>query len=326
MNMQLTMGAAGPTNSLVGATIARDDLKVGELRASLREREHAFQSSKQLVELGLHASALYARSSAVVPVCYFSCYALFERIPYVHALSVHLKRRFSLLSSPTLTYYLGRNEMISHPESKALRPLATSIRGDSDAWPQFVLRGVNVMSQRTGEAISLLSAHEGNKVTVTGKLGKVDRDMAHLRTTPRHLHSPHSQPTFSPASTRHRPANPFIYPVLACASLADPQSLSAQAELCLTDDRDQRRGDVLILAVRRRFVRVLGCGAGWLVRDPQRGACLRRRLSRHGRGHVHVLLPRRPLRQRRPREGPGEVRRGPDAAGKQAGTACCTVS
>ena len=43
----------------------------------------------------------------------------------------------------------------------------------SDDWPAFSITKAQVVSQQTGELVSLLSAHKGNPVTVTGRLEEI---------------------------------------------------------------------------------------------------------------------------------------------------------
>ena len=65
-------------------------------------------------------------------------------------------------------------------EGDFLKPLDPAIREDTDAWPEFVLKNVKVVSQRTGEPASLLAAHGKNLVRVEGVLEEIDDDIAHL--------------------------------------------------------------------------------------------------------------------------------------------------
>ncbi|KAL9131829.1 MAG: hypothetical protein Q9217_000356 [Psora testacea] len=64
-------------------------------------------------------------------------------------------------------------------ENHVLQPRDSSCQS-SDNWPQFALNQVKVISQRTGDPISLLSAHKGNPVKVTGQLEEVDDDQVCL--------------------------------------------------------------------------------------------------------------------------------------------------
>ncbi|KAG8530350.1 uncharacterized protein KY384_004852 [Bacidia gigantensis] len=50
----------------------------------------------------------------------------------------------------------------------------------SDDWPTFYLTKANITSVATGEPVSLLSAHKGNPVKVSGRLEEVDEELAHL--------------------------------------------------------------------------------------------------------------------------------------------------
>ena len=54
----------------------------------------------------------------------------------------------------------------------------------SDEWPAFSLTKAKVVSQQSGELISLLSAHKANPVTVTGRLEEVDEEFASSSTLP----------------------------------------------------------------------------------------------------------------------------------------------
>lgn len=51
-----------------------------------------------------------------------------------------------------------------------------------DHWPTFNLERITVLSQKTGKKTSLLSAHRGNPVRVTGTLEEIDNDLLHLGT------------------------------------------------------------------------------------------------------------------------------------------------
>ena len=64
-------------------------------------------------------------------------------------------------------------------EEDVLKPKDPSLR-NSDEWPTFNLKKITVASQKTGELCSLLTAHKGHPVTVSGKLEKVDSDLLPL--------------------------------------------------------------------------------------------------------------------------------------------------
>ena len=64
-------------------------------------------------------------------------------------------------------------------EEDVLEPKDLSLR-NSDEWPTFNLKKISVTSQMTGELCSLLAAHKGHPVTVSGKLEKVDSDLLPL--------------------------------------------------------------------------------------------------------------------------------------------------
>ncbi|KAL8830734.1 MAG: hypothetical protein Q9191_001264 [Dirinaria sp. TL-2023a] len=59
------------------------------------------------------------------------------------------------------------------PETKLLWPKDPRIT-DSDDWPSYVLRKVKVLSKATGEPVSLLAAHDGHPVKVSGTLEAVE--------------------------------------------------------------------------------------------------------------------------------------------------------
>lgn len=62
---------------------------------------------------------------------------------------------------------------MSVPESHVLKPRDPKILR-SDDWPDFSIAKVNVVSQSTGQPVSLLSAHKDNPVKVTGRLEEVE--------------------------------------------------------------------------------------------------------------------------------------------------------
>lgn len=64
-------------------------------------------------------------------------------------------------------------------EEVFLKPLAKPkppALSNSDEWPIFSIKKVRVVSQDTGELVSLLTAQKGHPVTVTGQLMKVEDD------------------------------------------------------------------------------------------------------------------------------------------------------
>ena len=65
------------------------------------------------------------------------------------------------------------------PEEKIVRPKSPSVAGNQNAWEIFHLRNVRVLSEETGEPISLLSTRLGKSVKVTGQLEK-DKDLEDL--------------------------------------------------------------------------------------------------------------------------------------------------
>lgn len=71
-------------------------------------------------------------------------------------------------------------------EEDVLEPKDPSLC-NSDEWPTFNLKKISVTSSKTGEQVSLLSAHKGHPVVVLGRLDKVDRNLLPLgvmRSTP----------------------------------------------------------------------------------------------------------------------------------------------
>ena len=66
-------------------------------------------------------------------------------------------------------------------EDAVLKPKDPSLR-NSDEWPTFNLKKINVFSQKTGQLCSLLAAHKGHPVIVSGKLEKIDSDLLPLGT------------------------------------------------------------------------------------------------------------------------------------------------
>jgi hypothetical protein len=66
-------------------------------------------------------------------------------------------------------------------EDHVLQPRKASLR-NTDDWPTFNLERITVWSQKTGKKTSLLSAHPGNPVRVTGTLEAIDDDLLHLGT------------------------------------------------------------------------------------------------------------------------------------------------
>ena len=77
---------------------------------------------------------------------------------------------------------LGENIM-AVPEEDVLEAKDPDIK-DTDEWPSFSLRKVNVVSMRSGEITSLLDAHQDNPVKVSGQLETMDKDKLSLGTPP----------------------------------------------------------------------------------------------------------------------------------------------
>ena len=68
--------------------------------------------------------------------------------------------------------------MVVHEESILQAKKASD--QNPDDWPQFNLKQAKVTSLKTGEIVSLLSAHADNPLSVVGKLDTVDDDLSHL--------------------------------------------------------------------------------------------------------------------------------------------------
>jgi hypothetical protein len=66
-------------------------------------------------------------------------------------------------------------------EGDALVLLDAKLRADPDSWPEFTLNQVKVISQATGELVSLLTAHAAAEVRVEGVLEEVGEDKVKLR-------------------------------------------------------------------------------------------------------------------------------------------------
>ena len=76
------------------------------------------------------------------------------------------------------------------PEESVLKPLVKPKDPafiNSDDWPTFCLRKGKVVSQDNGEMVSLLSAHKGHPVKVTGQLLEIEDDLQPLSTQLHHL-------------------------------------------------------------------------------------------------------------------------------------------
>ena len=59
------------------------------------------------------------------------------------------------------------------PETDLLYARDPSLRS-SDEWPAFSLTKARVVSQQTGQPVSLLSAHKASPVVLTGRLEEVN--------------------------------------------------------------------------------------------------------------------------------------------------------
>lgn len=64
-------------------------------------------------------------------------------------------------------------------ELDVLEPKDPSIENWDD-WPTYSLRKTSIISQKTGESISLLKAHKDHAVKITGYLETIDSDQSHL--------------------------------------------------------------------------------------------------------------------------------------------------
>ncbi len=65
------------------------------------------------------------------------------------------------------------------PEESILEAKDPNIT-DTDKWPSFSLRKVNIVSMRNGQTMSLLEAHQDNPVKVSGQLETISKDELHL--------------------------------------------------------------------------------------------------------------------------------------------------
>jgi len=66
-------------------------------------------------------------------------------------------------------------------EESILKPRPPNLH-NSDDWPAFSLGKVTITSQLNGEQVSLLSAHKGNPLKVSGRLVEVEDEQLPLRT------------------------------------------------------------------------------------------------------------------------------------------------
>lgn len=69
--------------------------------------------------------------------------------------------------------------MAAIPEHKILKPRDSNIE-DSNDWEQFNLTGVEVRNATSNELSNMLLADARNPLTVTGRLGNVEPEQAHL--------------------------------------------------------------------------------------------------------------------------------------------------
>ena len=59
------------------------------------------------------------------------------------------------------------------PEEQFLKPRNPKIK-DTNAWPEFTLSQIKVLSHKSNDLVSLFHAHEGRPVRVIGKLDSVE--------------------------------------------------------------------------------------------------------------------------------------------------------
>lgn len=83
------------------------------------------------------------------------------------------------LCTPPPSDHKSAPKSMAIPEDDILKPKDPSLH-NSDDWPTFNLKKISVTSSKTGEQVSLLSAHKGHPVIVSGKLEKVDNDLLPL--------------------------------------------------------------------------------------------------------------------------------------------------
>lgn len=82
-------------------------------------------------------------------------------------------------STPTVRQ--SAPESMAILEEDVLKPRDPALH-NSDEWPTFNLKKISVTSSRTGEQVSLLSAHRAHPVIVSGKLDKIDNELLPLGT------------------------------------------------------------------------------------------------------------------------------------------------
>lgn len=86
------------------------------------------------------------------------------------------------LCTPPPTDHQSAPKSMATLEEDVLKPRDPALR-NSDEWPTFNLKKISVTSSKTGEQVSLLSAHKAHPVIVSGKLDKVDSELLPLGTT-----------------------------------------------------------------------------------------------------------------------------------------------
>ena len=92
----------------------------------------------------------------------------------------HLASRYrsALIDLTDAEEVLGETIM-AVPEEDMLEAKDPDIK-DTDEWPSFKLRKVNVVSMGNGQIVSLLDAHQDNPVKVSGHLETIDKDKLSL--------------------------------------------------------------------------------------------------------------------------------------------------
>jgi hypothetical protein len=82
----------------------------------------------------------------------------------------------SVLQQQILNLIGSHNMALS--EVDVLKPKDPSIVNWDD-WPTYTLRKTSIISQLTGESVSLLKAHKDHAVKITGYLDTIASDQAH---------------------------------------------------------------------------------------------------------------------------------------------------
>lgn len=90
------------------------------------------------------------------------------------------------LTTPPPVQFI-RPGMVLVNEDVVLQPKDTTIT-DTDQWPSYAMRQVNIVLQGTSERVSLLEAHAGQPVKVSGKLETIPPEQQHQGTRNHILH------------------------------------------------------------------------------------------------------------------------------------------